>query len=225
MPKFRAQALVFDLDGTLVHSGPDLAAAANRMLASMGLPQYEHEVIFHWLGNGATRLVQRALTGDADGYPDQDLFQQGYELFMTYYREGLCVKSAPFPHVERVLGEFATGGFRLACLTNKPETFTSPILEALGLHSFFEIVVAGDTLPKKKPDPLPLTHIFEHLGLPLSSGIMIGDSISDIRAAQSAGMPVICVSFGYNQGLDLTKANPNAIIDSFAELPALIERF
>ena len=104
--KFRAKALVFDLDGTLVHSGPDLAVAANRMLGSMGLPQHEERVVFDWLGNGATRLVQRALTGDADGYPDEALFQRGYELFMAYYREGLCVKSAPFPHVERVLEEF-----------------------------------------------------------------------------------------------------------------------
>ena len=223
MSRFRASALVFDLDGTLVHSGPDLAVATNRMLESLGLEQHEDEVIFDWLGNGAGRLVERALTGDPDGYPDPALFERGYALFLRFYREGLCVRSAPYPHVERVLDGFRSSGFHLACLTNKPETFTTPILEALNLNHFFDVVVAGDSLPVKKPDPLPLQHIFDRMQLPVSSGVMVGDSISDIHAAQAAGMPVICASFGYNQGLDLTKANPDAIIDSFAELPELIE--
>lgn len=215
---------MFDLDGTLVHSGPDLAVATNRMLASLDLPQHDEQVIFKWLGNGATRLVQRALAGCSDGVPDEALFEAGYQRFVEFYSEGLCVRTSPFPHVESVLEELKAAGFRLACLTNKPETFTTPILEFLNLDRFFEMVVAGDSLPRKKPDPLPLYHIFERLGLPLSSGVMVGDSISDIRAAQAAGMPVICVSFGYNQGLDLTKVGPDAIIDSFAELPALIDQ-
>lgn len=217
------RAVVFDLDGTLVHSGPDLAVATNRMLESLDLETHAEELIFRWLGNGAARLVQRALAGDMDGVPDEALFERGFERFMEFYREGLCVRSATYPHVEDVLEEFGAAGFRLACLTNKPERFTKPILEALHLDRYFEMVVAGDSLPVKKPDPLPLRHIFSSLGVPLSSGIMVGDSISDIRASQAAGLPVICVSFGYNQGLDLTKANPDAIIDSFAELPGLIE--
>jgi len=223
MSRFRASVLVFDLDGTLVHSGPDLAVAANRMLESLGLDQHEDEVIFNWLGNGAARLVQRALTGSAEGDPDAALFEIGFGRFMEFYREGLCVRSTLYPHVERVLDVFKSSGFRLACLTNKPEKFTTPILRALELDRYFELVVAGDSLPVKKPDPLPLYHIFERMGVPISSGVMVGDSVSDIHAAQAAGMPVICVSFGYNQGLDLTKANPDAIIDSFADLSELIE--
>ncbi len=221
--RFKAGAVVFDLDGTLVHSGPDLAVAANRMLESMGLEQHADEVIFRWLGNGATRLVQRALTGDPNGMPNPELFERGYDLFMRFYGEGLCVKSRPYPHVERVLGELKSEGLRLACLTNKPGEFTGPVLEVLNLDRYFDLVVAGDSLPVKKPDPLPLRHIFRRFGMAVSTGIMVGDSISDIRAAQAAGMPVICVSFGYNQGWDLTKANPDAIIDSFADLTGLIE--
>ena len=223
MSRFRARALVFDLDGTMVDSGPDLAVAANRMLDSLGLEQYEDEEIFNWLGNGANRLVQRALTGGADGDPDAALFEVAFGRFLEFYREGLCVRSTPYPHVEHVLEVLKTSGFRLACLTNKPETFTTPILEALKLDRYFELVVAGDSLPVKKPDPLPLYHIFDRMGIPIASGVMVGDSIFDIHAAQAAGVPVICVSFGYNQGLDLTKSNPDAIIDSFADLPELIE--
>ena len=224
MARFRASALVFDLDGTLVHSGPDLADATNRMLESLDLERQEDEVIFDWLGNGATRLVQRALTAKVDGKPDPELFDLGYARFLEFYRDRLCVRTAPYPHVVRVLEELKSSGYRLACLTNKPGTFTLPILEALNLDHFFEQVVTGDSLSVKKPDPMPLYHIFDHMGVPVSSGVMVGDSISDIHAAQAAGMPVICVSYGYNQGLDLTKANPDAIIDSFADLPELIEQ-
>jgi phosphoglycolate phosphatase len=220
---FKASAVVFDLDGTLVHSGPDLAVATNRMLENLGLDRHDDEVIFQWLGNGAARLVQRALTGDFDGIPEQELFERGYALFMRYYGEKMCVRSAPYPHVERVLGQFKEAGVPMACLTNKPQRFTAPILQSLHLDRYFDVVVAGDTLPVKKPDPRPLRYIVERLGIPVDGGVMVGDSISDIHAAQAAGMPVICVSFGYNQGLDLTEASPDAIIDCFAELPDIIE--
>jgi phosphoglycolate phosphatase len=220
---FKASVIVFDLDGTLVHSGPDLAVATNRMLAELKLPTFADETIFQWLGNGATKLVERALTGDARGEPDPDLFGQGYKLFTGFYSEALCVKSTLYPHVELVLDKLKSVGFDLACLTNKPEAFTLPMLRTLNLDRYFGQVVAGDTLPKKKPDPMGLYHICRELDVACEAGVMVGDSISDIRAAQAAGIPVVCVSFGYNQGMDLTTAHPDAIIDSFAELPELIE--
>lgn len=221
--RFKARVIVFDLDGTLVHSGPDLAVATNRVLVELNLPTFADETIFQWLGNGATKLVERALTGGTESEPDPDLFEHGYKLFTRFYSEGLCVKSAPYPHVESVLDQFKSTGFELACLTNKPEAFTLPMLRTLNLDRYFDLVVAGDSLPKKKPDPMPLYHIFREFDVPGQAGVMVGDSISDIRAAQAAGIPVICVSFGYNQGMDLTTARPDAIIDSFAELPELIE--
>jgi phosphoglycolate phosphatase len=151
------------------------------------------------------------------------LFGQGYKLFTGFYSEALCVKSTLYPHVELVLDKLKSVGFDLACLTNKPEAFTLPMLRTLNLDRYFGQVVAGDTLPKKKPDPMGLYHICRELDVACEAGVMVGDSISDIRAAQAAGIPVVCVSFGYNQGMDLTTAHPDAIIDSFAELPELIE--
>ena len=220
---FKARVIVFDLDGTLVHSGPDLAVATNRMLRELKLPTFADETIFQWLGDGATKLVERALTGDAEGKPEPELFGHGYKLFTRLYSEGLCVRSALYPHVESVLDQLKGAGFDLACLTNKPEAFTLPMLRTLELDRYFDLVVAGDTLARKKPDPMPLYHICRELDVACEAGVMVGDSITDIRAAQAAGIPVICVSFGYNQGMDLTATHPDAIIDSFAELPELIE--
>jgi phosphoglycolate phosphatase len=122
-----------------------------------------------------------------------------------------------------VLSKFQGEGFGLACATNKPEAFTVPLLRKLGLSAYFDQVVSGDSLSRKKPDPMPLRHICRRFGVAHTSVVMVGDSISDIHAARAASMPVICVSYGYNQGLDLTKARPDAIIDSFSELPDLIQ--
>ena len=221
--RLKAQAIVFDLDGTLVHSGPDLAFAANRMLRALEMVPYQETKIFDWLGNGANKLVKRVLTGQQDGEPEQRLFDRGYELFMQFYQEGMCDRSAPYPHVMTVLGKLQNEGFRLACLTNKPEAFTKPLLTTLGLYDYFEHVISGDNLPKKKPDPMPLNYICKRFDAPHHAVVVVGDSMSDIRAAQAARMPIICVSYGYNQGVDLTKACPDAIIDSFKDLPDLVE--
>lgn len=219
--RFQGRAIIFDLDGTLVHSGPDLARATNRMLEELGMVPYPEEEIFTWLGNGARALIERAIQGREKPTADT-LMQHGYELFCRFYLDGLCVRSMPYPDVEAVLKELREAGFKLGCVTNKPGDFTRPLLTNLRLDGYFDLVVAGDTLRKKKPDPMPLRYMCRQFGAPYKSVIMVGDSISDIHAAQAAKMPVICVSYGYNQGMDLTKARPDAIIDSFKELTDLI---
>lgn len=218
----QGRAIIFDLDGTLVHSGPDLALATNRMLGEFDMAPFPERTIFAWLGNGARALVERALTGGQGGALEDALMRRGYELFCQFYSDGLCIQSAPYPGVKTVLSELRETGFRLGCVTNKPENFTTPLLTRLRLDRYFDLVVAGDSLPKKKPDPLPLQYVCRRFDAAHDTVIMVGDSISDIHAAQAAKMPVVCVSYGYNQGMDLTKARPDAIIDSFAELTDLV---
>ncbi len=222
--RFYADAVLFDLDGTLIDTAPDLAQAVNRMLAALGRPQLPVTKVTGWIGNGAARLVKRALTGEFDGEPDAESFERGMALFNEHYAEVLCMDSSPYPGVAAVLEEFSNKGFRLACVTNKPKAFTEPLLDALRLSPFFEVILSGDSLDEKKPHPLPLQHACRVLGVGAARTVLVGDSLNDVRAARSAGMRIICVRFGYADLPALTKASPDAMIDAFEELPGLIAR-
>jgi phosphoglycolate phosphatase len=109
--------------------------------------------------------------------------------------------------------------FALACITNKAEVFTLPLLDALGLRRYFQLVLSGDSLPRQKPDPLPLLHACRHFGITPDHGVLVGDSSNDVQAARNAGMPVICVPYGYNHGHDIRDSRPDAVIESLEELP------
>jgi phosphoglycolate phosphatase len=220
---FKVNAVVFDLDGTLIHTAPDLAFAVNRMREDLGMSKLPESDVMNWIGNGVTRLVKRALTETWDGEPDADLFEHGHALFHRHYLDGVCEHSEPYPDVCEALIELKARGFRLACVTNKPQAFTEPLLEELELDGFFESVISGDSLAKKKPDPLPLRHICDLFGIAPRDAVLVGDSVNDVKAAKAAGMAVICVTYGYNQGLDLTKFDPNAIIASFKELTDILQ--
>lgn len=219
---FAVRAVIVDLDGTLIHTAPDIAHAANLMRRDLGMPQIPEAQVMDWIGNGVTRLVKRALTGTLDGEPDPALFERGHSVFHRHYLDGVCRHSAPYPDVREVLPVLHAKGFRLACVTNKAQAFTEPLLEQLELDKFFEIVVSGDSLEKKKPEPLPLHHVCRVLQVPEGETVLVGDSVNDVKAAKAAQMPVICVSYGYNQGMDLTKLGPDAIIDSFTELSDIL---
>ncbi len=219
----KVQVVICDLDGTLIHTGPDLAAAVNRMLNELGRETYPEAHVLQWIGNGVPRLVKRALTNSKDGEPEQSEFEPALEIFRKHYRDVVSDRSRPFPGVVEALKQMREQGFRLACVTNKAQAFTEPLLNDLAMDQYFEITLSGDSLPKKKPDPLPLLHICERFGVAPAQAVLIGDSLNDVQAADAAGMPVICVSYGYNQGADLTKANTAAIIDSFAQLDGLLE--
>ena len=221
-PIFRVRAVVFDLDGTLIHTAPDLVRAINLMRVDLGMPQLSENQVTSWVGNGVAMLVKRALTENWDGEPDAVLFDQGQALFHKHYLNGVCERSEPYPDVCEALSDIAARNFRLACVTNKPEAFTRPLLEELELDGFFEIIVSGDSLTKKKPDPLPLQHVCQKFGIEATQAVVVGDSINDIQAAKAAGIPIICVNYGYNQGLDLTTFGPDAIIGSFKELTELL---
>jgi phosphoglycolate phosphatase len=209
--------VMIDLDGTLIDSAPDLAASANRMLQSLGMPTYEQAQVAQWIGNGVSRLVKRALTGEMNAEPDAGLYERGYAVFLEAYAELVSDQSRPYPGVVEGLEKLQAAGFQLACITNKAEAFTLPLLKDLGLDKYFKLIISGDTLAKKKPDPLPLLHACKHFGITPDHGVLIGDSINDTQAARNAGMPVILVPYGYNRGQDVRELEPEAVIPSLEQ--------
>jgi len=206
--------VMIDLDGTLIHTAPDLAACANRMLADLGRAPFPVETVMTWIGNGVPRLVKRALTGDMWAEPEAALFERALANFQQHYLAHVSDLSRPFPGVVAGLDRLKARGFRLACITNKAEAFTLPLLRNLDLYRYFELVLSGDSLPKQKPDPLPLRHACTHFGITPDHGMLIGDSSNDVEAARAAGMPVICVPYGYNHGHDIRASHPDAVVDS-----------
>ena len=210
--------VMIDLDGTLIHTAPDLAACANRMLADLGRTAYPVETIMTWIGNGVPRLVKRALTNEMWGEPEQAQFMQAHVIFQKHYLAHVSDLSRPYPGVVAGLDRLKVRGFRLACITNKAEAFTLPLLRNLKLDPYFELILSGDSLPKQKPDPLPLLHACKHFGITPDHGILIGDSSNDVEAARAAGMPVICVPYGYNHGHDIRESKPDAVLESLADL-------
>jgi phosphoglycolate phosphatase len=210
--------VMVDLDGTLIHTAPDLAACANRMLAELGRPAYPVEKVMTWIGNGVPRLIKRALTGEMQAEPDAALFEQAAAIFHRFYLAHVSDLSRPFPGVVEGLTQLKARGFHLACITNKAEVYTLPLLRNLDLDRYFELVLSGDSLPRQKPDPLPLQHACRHFGITPDHGILIGDSRNDVEAARAARMPVICVPYGYNHGHDIRESYPDAVVTSLAEL-------
>jgi phosphoglycolate phosphatase len=217
------KAIVIDLDGTLLHTAPELAEAANRMLRDMGRAPVSQDLLKSYIGNGIHWLVKRALTGDMYAEPDAALFDQALPIYEKHYTELACT-SQPFQNVVKGLNAMKAAGFRLGCITNKVERYTTPILKSADLAKYFEIVVAGDTLPEKKPHPMPLLHSAKFFGVPIENLLLVGDSLSDAQAARAAGCPIICVPYGYNHGEPVETLNVDAVIPDLAALLPLIKR-
>lgn len=212
-------AIVIDLDGTLLHTAPELAESANRMLRDMGQPAVSQELLMSYIGNGIHWLVKRALTGDMHAEPDAALFDRALPVFEQHYT-ALLLDSKPFPNVIAGLDAMKAAGYRLGCITNKVERYTTPLLRGIGLAHYFDIVLAGDTLPEKKPHPLPLLHSAKFFGIPVERLLLIGDSLSDTQAARAAGCPVFCVPYGYNHGEPVEGLDLDAVIP---DLPAALK--
>jgi len=213
--------ILFDLDGTLVDSVPDLAYCIDGMMTQIGRPPWGEARVREWVGNGVERLVKRALIGQLNGEPNADEYTQALPLFMALYTEHNGKRSQLYPGVMRGLENLKQAGFNLACVTNKADQFTQPLLKALGIYDYFSLITSGDTLPKKKPDPMPLTHTAMHFQLSPEQSLMIGDSSNDVKAARAAGFGIVCVPYGYNHGEDINLSNPDAVIDSIAKLETL----
>ena len=215
------KAAAFDLDGTLLDTLPDIAEAAQRMLADLGLPATGADNVRRYIGGGIRCLTKRLLTGQMDGEPPTAEFERALELFEHHYRDTLTQHTQPFPGVEEGLRLFTRAGLKLACVTNKTESFTLPLLDATGLRVFFDLVVAGDTLPSRKPDPLPLLYCAQQFDVQPRELLVVGDSGNDTLAARAAGCPAFCVPYGYSDG-EVRELDCDAIVNDLVEAARLI---
>ena len=225
MAKFPLQvsAILIDLDGTLLDTAPELAEAANRMLRDMGRAPVQQALLRSYIGNGIAWLVKRALTGDMHAEPNPALYDQALPIFELHYTE-LLLESKPFDGVVRGLDALQAASFRLGCITNKVARYTEPLLNGIGLAHYFEIILSGDSLPEKKPHPMPLLHAAAFFGVPVERVLLIGDSLSDALAARAAGCPVFCVPYGYNHGEPVERLDIDAVIPELIGALQLIER-
>jgi len=216
--------ILIDVDGTLVDSVPDLAFCVDAMMAALGRPPHGEARVREWVGNGVERLVRRALVGALKGEPDAADFDRAYPLFLELYADNTSKRSCLYPGVRAGMDLLKSAGYQLGCVTNKAAQFTEPLLKDLGIFDDFSIVISGDTLSTKKPDPAPLLHAAEFFGCEPANALMIGDSVSDVAAARAAGFQIVCMSYGYNHGVDIREAAPDAVIDSMIEVPPLLEQ-
>ncbi|MGD2075529.1 MAG: phosphoglycolate phosphatase [Gammaproteobacteria bacterium] len=216
--------ILIDVDGTLVDSVPDLTFCVDEMMKQLGRAPWGEEPVRNWVGNGVERLVERALTGKLDGQPDQVEYDAAYPIFLRLYAENTSKRSRLYPGVRQGLDYLKSAAYRLGCVTNKAARFTVPLLQDLGIYEDFEIVVSGDTLPFKKPHPAPLLHAAQFFKVAPARSLMVGDSISDVRAARAAGFKIACVPYGYNHGDDIRLAEPDVVIETLASLRNELEQ-
>ena len=210
--------VMFDLDGTLVDSVPDLATAVDRMLVELGRGPAGVERVRQWVGNGARVLVRRALAGGLDhsavGEAETD---EALARFLDIYAD--CHELITlYPGVHELLEALSTAAVELAVVTNKPERFVAPLLEQVGLGGYFRWIIGGDTLPQQKPDPAALLQVMRLAGVTKEQSLFVGDSRSDVLAARAAGVPCVAVSYGYNHGRPIAEEEPQLVVDSMAEL-------
>lgn len=223
MKRFHASGVIVDLDGTLLDTVADLAAAVNAMLAGLGRPALATARVAEFVGKGAEVLVHRALTDSLDGRAPAQLLEPAYRSFLEYYRRENGRQAVLYPGVVDGLRAMRAKGLRLAVVTNKPGAFTGPLLERTGLASYFELVVSGDSLERRKPDPLPMLHVCQRFGLEADRVVAIGDSLNDAQAARAAGIPVMTVPYGYNEGHDVRTLDVDAIVETLLVAAMLIE--
>jgi phosphoglycolate phosphatase len=218
------RAVAIDLDGTLLDTVEDLATAVNHMLAELHLPALGLDRVRTFVGKGLANLVARSLTAALGAEPDAELAARAMPIYDAHYTRVNGDTTLIYPGVREGLDKLLRAAIPLACITNKSERFTHPLLARIGFERYFRVVVCGDTLERKKPDPLPLTHAAERMGVQPAEMLMIGDSINDAQAARAAGCPVFCVTYGYNEGHDVRTLDVDAIVPSLAEAAALIRK-
>ena len=211
----RYPGYLFDLDGTLVDTAPDLNAALNHSLASHGYPTVDEALTRHWVGHGARALVEQAM---AQHQIAADLAERLVAVFIEHYEQHIAVHSLPYPGVVDALDHLQRGGARLAVVTNKMTRLTIPLIRALDLHGFFETIVCGDTTDTPKPAAEPALHACRILDVAAADALFVGDSTTDVDCARAAGCPIVVVRDGYNHGVPAEELGADGIIESFTDL-------
>ena len=209
------QAAIIDLDGTMVDTLGDFDAVLNTVLQELGLRSVRREFLGRTIGKGSEHLIRSTLAEVGAG---EALYERTWALYQQRYLEVNGDHSAVFPGVVEGLTRLRARGWKLACLTNKPNAFAVPLLHSKGLAGFFDAVFGGDAFERKKPDPLPLLKTCEALGTLPARTLMVGDSSNDVRAARAAGCPVVLVSYGYNHGEPVAAAGADRVIDQIDQL-------
>jgi phosphoglycolate phosphatase len=218
MPRFPAEplgvgAVLFDLDGTLLDTIPDLHAAACGMLRDLGRSEVDSETISHYVGRGIPNLVKRVLAGSLEAADDSSPAPHAaLESFKRHYARENGRNAVVYPGVLEGLKALQAKGFPLAVITNKAAAFTLPLLEMTGLASYFEVVVSGDLLPRPKPDAMPLIWACGRLNVSPADAVFIGDSVNDFLSARAAGCHVFLLPYGYNEGRQVQELDCDAIV-------------
>lgn len=212
---------MIDLDGTLLDTAPEIARAVNSMLLEMALPVLDQAQIEAYIGEGAAMLIKRSLMQQTLTEPDAATLAAAQQLFSSYYAQ-IVTESKPYAGIEAGLQAIKNAGYRLACVTNKPEKFSLPLLAASNLLPYFELVVSGDTLAKKKPDPAQILYSCAQFGVTVDDVVLVGDSTTDIAAARSAGCYVFAVPYGYNQQQPIAANSVDALVNNLQDVLRLI---
>lgn len=214
----RFSAVLFDLDGTLIDTIPDIIHAVNAMCNDLGLPILDDATITAYVGRGSDNLVKRVLAHNTDtSLVSTDSVDQALQIFQKRYHEVNGKDSRLFDGVMQGLQAFAHTGARLAIVTNKPTEFTLPLLRLTGLIDFFDAIVCGDTCSEKKPHPMPVLHACQLLGVSPEHALLIGDSVNDALAARAAQVAVLILPYGYNEGQDVRDLEVDDIVESITD--------
>jgi phosphoglycolate phosphatase len=216
----RFRAYLFDLDGTLVDSAPDISAALNHSLTGHDYPPVAESLTRHWVGHGSLVLVQQALAHhDVPERANDDVHVQSLlAQFIDYYSHNIADRGGLYPGVLETLMALKVRAAGVAVVTNKYEGLSRSVLDALALSDFVDVLVGGDTLPQRKPAPEPVWHACRQLQVAAADALFVGDSITDVQTARAAGCAVVCVRDGYNHGTPPEELGADALIDSLAEL-------
>ncbi len=217
------EALIFDLDGTLVDTAPDLLLATNHALSLIERTPVTMEQLRTYVGHGAMNLIERGASASGDPV-DPATLKKLHGAFLDYYGENIAVSSLMFEGLDELIEQASLSGLKLGVCTNKLERFSIKLLTELGIMTHFDAVVGGDTMPVMKPDPAPYLEVARRLGVDVKDTLMFGDSETDIRTAQNAGVPVIAVTFGYT-AKPVSTFDPTHIISHYDEAWPLVERY
>ena len=217
------RAVLFDLDGTLVDTAPDIAAAVDATLRELDRPPLDEAAVRGYIGRGVDVLLHRVLTGERDGNAALDVHRHARGVFLGHYETYNGRTAAVYPGVREGIANARRLGLTLCCVTNKPQAFSEALLAQVGLDREFAFVQGGDVLAKGKPDPLPLLHAAARLGIAPRHCLMIGDSSNDALAARAAGMPVVLVGYGYSEDQPIGTIDCDAIVASIADVIASLD--